>query len=138
MELYNSFSEDEKHLINSIDKNNKENIGKIIFFTLFKQNLTDDEIVYLLSTREPFKNLKKEDIKKFIKNLNLKLPNQIIIDKADNLTKEEKELAMLKDILKRKGFLNDNEDLSEENYNRLIEFAKANKPFIMRDQDNNK
>ena len=53
------------------------------------------------------------------------------------ITKEE-EFELLKETLKRKGFLNDNEDLSEENYNRLIEFAKANKPFIMKDQDNNK
>lgn len=48
------------------------------------------------------------------------------------------ELDLLKSILKRKGFLNDNEDLSEENYNRLIEFAKANKQFIMKNEDNNK
>lgn len=135
LELYNSFSEEGKNLINSVDKNNKENIGKIIFFTLFKQNLTDDEIVYLLSTREPFKNLKSNEIKQFIKHLNLKLPEKIVIDKTDTLSKEEKELAMLKDVLKRKGFLNDNEELSEENFNMLIAFAKANKQFIMKDKD---
>lgn len=48
------------------------------------------------------------------------------------------EKDLLKDTLKRKGFLNENEDLSEENYNRLIEFAKVNKSFIMKDEDNNK
>ena len=53
------------------------------------------------------------------------------------ITKEE-EFNLLKDTLKKKGFLNENEDLSEENYNRLIDFAKANKPFIMKDTDNNK
>lgn len=48
---------------------------------------------------------------------------------------EEEEIELLKETLKRKGFLNDNEDLSEENFNILIEFAKANKPFIMKDND---
>lgn len=48
------------------------------------------------------------------------------------------ELDLLKSILKKKGFLNENEDLSEENYNRLIEFAKANKQFIMNDKKDNK
>ena len=45
---------------------------------------------------------------------------------------------MLKETLKKKGFLNENEDLSEENYNRLIDFAKANKSFIMKNEDENK
>ncbi len=49
---------------------------------------------------------------------------------------KEQEQALLKDVLKRKGFLNDNEELSEENFNMLIEFAKANKQFIMKDKDN--
>ena len=42
---------------------------------------------------------------------------------------------MLKDVLKRKGFLNDNEEMTEEDFNRLIEFAKANKKFIMSDKN---
>lgn len=45
------------------------------------------------------------------------------------------EIDLLKTILKRKGFLDSNEDLTEENYNRLIEFAKANKQFIMKDDE---
>lgn len=45
------------------------------------------------------------------------------------------ELDLLKFILKKKGFLNKNEDLSEENYNRLIEFVKVNKLFIMKDEN---
>ena len=53
------------------------------------------------------------------------------------ITKEE-EFELLKETLKKKGFLNENEDLSEENYNRLIDFAKANKPFIMKNEDDNK
>ena len=42
---------------------------------------------------------------------------------------ENEELEMLKKTLKKKGFLDENEELSEENFNTLIEFAKANKPF---------
>lgn len=53
----------------------------------------------------------------------------------DNEGFNQNELELLKKILKKKGFLDDNEDLSEENYNRLIEFAKANKPFIMNDKN---
>lgn len=50
------------------------------------------------------------------------------------LTKEQ-EQELLKDVLKRKGFLNENEELNEEDFNKLIEFAKINKPYIMRDTD---
>lgn len=50
------------------------------------------------------------------------------------LSKEE-EKQLLKDVLKRKGFLDENEELSEENFNMLINFAKANKQFIMKDND---
>ena len=49
---------------------------------------------------------------------------------------EKEEMEMLKNTLKKKGFLDENEELSEENFNTLIEFAKANKQFIMK--DNNK
>ena len=49
---------------------------------------------------------------------------------------ENEELEMLKKTLKKKGFLDENEELSEENFNTLIEFAKANKQFIMKDHDN--
>lgn len=49
------------------------------------------------------------------------------------LSKEE-ELELLKDVLTRKGFLDKNENISEEDFNKLIEFAKANKSFIMNDK----
>lgn len=45
---------------------------------------------------------------------------------------EKEEQELLKNILKRKGFLNENEEMTEEDFNKLIEFAKANKNFIMR------
>ena len=43
-------------------------------------------------------------------------------------------MKLLKDVLKRKGLLDDNEELTEENFNKLIEFAKINKNFIMKDK----
>lgn len=49
---------------------------------------------------------------------------------------EKEEMEMLKNTLKKKGFLDENEELSEENFNTLIEFAKANKQFIMKDHGN--
>lgn len=45
------------------------------------------------------------------------------------------ELEIFTNILKKKGFLDENEELSEKNFNILIDFAKANKQFIMKDKD---
>ena len=55
-------------------------------------------------------------------------------DEYSSAINKEKEKEILKDVLKRKGFLNDNEEMTEEDFNRLIEFAKANKKFIMSDK----
>lgn len=43
----------------------------------------------------------------------------------------EEEQDLLKSYLKRKGFLNSNEEMTEQDFDKLIEFAKANKNFIM-------
>ena len=70
----------------------------------------------------------------------VRLPDLIGKNLKDNkeekvkLSKEQ-ETELLKDVLKRKGFLDENEELSEENFNMLINFAKANKQFIMKDND---
>lgn len=45
------------------------------------------------------------------------------------------EKALLKKVLKEKGFLDDNEEMTEEDFNKLIEFAKINKDFIMNKKD---
>ena len=69
----------------------------------------------------------------------VKLPELIGSDlqtqerKEIKLSKEE-EMKLLKDVLKRKGLLDDNEELTEKNFNKLIEFAKINKNFIMKDK----
>lgn len=74
------------------------------------------------------------------KIFNIELADLLGRDLSENDPKKEltenEELELLKNTLKRKGFLNENEELSEENFNTLIEFAKANKQFIMKDKDN--
>lgn len=55
-----------------------------------------------------------------------------IIDENNDkeFTEDEKKEAM-KQVLKEKGFLNENEKMSQEDFDRLIEFAKRNKDFIV-------
>ena len=50
--------------------------------------------------------------------------------KIKEFTNEEKKEA-LKQVLKEKGFLNENEEMSKEDFDRLIDFAKRNKDFII-------
>lgn len=69
----------------------------------------------------------------------VKLPELIGADlenkKANEIQlTEEEEMQLLKDVLKRKGLLDENEELTPENFNKLIEFAKINKNFIMKDK----
>lgn len=61
------------------------------------------------------KNLKEDDTKKI------------------DLSKKE-EIKLLTKILTDKGFLENNEELTEENFNKLVEFAKVNKKFIIKNQ----
>lgn len=46
---------------------------------------------------------------------------------------EEEEIELLKETLLKKGFLNENETLTKENFDKLIEFAKINKNYIIKD-----
>ncbi len=64
-------------------------------------------------------------------NLDSFVLNDIIKNQKKLSATQEKEL--LKTVLKRKGFLNENEEMTEEDFNKLIDFAKANKQFIMKD-----
>ena len=47
------------------------------------------------------------------------------------ITEEEKFNLFCK-VLKEEGFLDENEELTEESFNELLEFAKANKKYIMK------
>lgn len=69
------------------------------------------------------------------KTLDVKLPDLIgtnlkATQTSQVFTEDEKKEA-LKQVLKDKGFLNDNEEMSSEDFNRLIDFAKRNKDFIV-------
>lgn len=46
---------------------------------------------------------------------------------------EEEEIELLKETLLKKGFLDENENLTKENFDKLIEFAKINKNYIIKD-----
>ena len=72
--------------------------------------------------------------------LDVKLPDLIGKNLKTNsemkqFTEEEKKEA-LKQVLKEKGFLNDNEEMTKEDFNKLIEFAKRNKDFIINRERN--
>lgn len=75
-------------------------------------------------------------------SLILNIPLNVLVGKDLRLKDEnnikvspDEEMELLKNTLKKKGFLNENEELNEEDFNKLIEFAKINKPYIMRDTD---
>lgn len=55
--------------------------------------------------------------------------------KIINVFEGNNDLEIFKNILKKKGFLKNNEDLTEEEFNILIDFAIANKNFIMKDKE---
>ncbi len=56
-----------------------------------------------------------------------------IIEDIDTEISKDKEKELFKEILTKRGFLNENEELTEDDFNRLLAFAKANKDFIKRD-----
>lgn len=107
-----------------------------------KKNITQKELAEVLNTTQQTIARYESGERKADQNVLFALANYFGISindffpsvKVDN----NDEIEMLEKTLKKKGFLDENEDLSEENYNRLIDFAKANKPFIIKDTDNNK
>lgn len=70
--------------------------------------------------------------------LNVPIPEFLGTDlRTKNETKnelsEQEELNLLTETLKKKGFLDENEKITEKDFNMLIDFAKANKQFIIKD-----
>lgn len=49
-----------------------------------------------------------------------------------NGEKEEKDLLYLNSILKTNGFLNENESMTQKDFDNLFNFIKANKDFIIK------
>lgn len=107
-------------------------------------NITQQELAEALNTTQQSIARYESGERKADQNTLFALANYFKISINDffpqiNSVKNQKdEMVLLESTLKKKGFLNENEDLSEENYNRLINFVKANKPFIMKNEDDNK
>ena len=106
-------------------------------------NITQKELAEALNTTQQSIARYESGERKADQNVLFALANYFKISINDffppiTTHNEDDEKKILKETLKKKGFLNENEDLSEENYNRLIDFAKANKPFIMKNEDDNK
>ena len=106
-----------------------------------KRNITQKELAEVLNTTQQTVARYESGERKTDQNTLFTLANYFKVSINDffpptKATDNEEEIELLKETLKRKGFLNDNEDLNEENYNRLIDFAKANKKFIMKDNNN--
>ena len=60
-----------------------------------------------------------------------------LIDKNITLPKlsKEEEKKVFENVLKKNGFLNDNDEMTEEDFNKLIEFIKTNKQFIIQTKE---
>lgn len=107
-------------------------------------NITQQELAEALNTTQQSIARYESGERKADQNTLFALANYFKISINDffppiNSVKNQKdEMVLLESTLKKKGFLNENEDLSEENYNRLINFVKANKSFIMKNEDDNK
>lgn len=59
------------------------------------------------------------------------------VGSSKNKEEEIKEKEILRKVLEKKGFINENEDLTDEELNRLIEFVKKNKDFIKNQSNEN-
>ena len=122
--------------------------GSVIKKLREHRNMTQDELAEDLNTTRQAVSRYENGDRGINQDLLFKLSNifKVPIDeffpplnnsiyKKKEITQEE-EMELLKETLKRKGFLNENEEISEEDFNKLIEFAKVNKPYIMKDKDN--
>lgn len=133
MEIDNNFYTNLKHL--------REKNG------LSQQELAD-KIGVDRSTIGYWENKKAEpsmfNVCKIAEVLNVDLSSLILKDlRSDNSTlanspTEQEDMELLRSTLKRKGFLNENEEMTKEDFDKLMEFAKANKQFIMKDNEKRK
>lgn len=130
------------------EKNLRKYAGNVIKKLREHKNITQDELAEELNTTRQAVSRYENGDRGVNQDLLFKLSKifNVPIDeffpplnntyKKQQITEEE-EMELLKSTLKRKGFLDENEELSDENFNFLIEFAKANKQFIMKDNEKN-
>ncbi len=79
------------------------------------------------------------NVQKLSDALNLNIIKLVGIDLSleENQTNEKKQFSeeekkeALKQVLKDKGFLNENEEISKDDVDKLIDFAKRNKDYII-------
>ena len=79
------------------------------------------------------------DVIRIAQLFNVSLEDLILKDLRieENQTNEKKQFSEeekkedLKQVLKDKGFLNENEEISKDDVNKLIDFAKRNKDYII-------
>ena len=101
------------------------NVGRSTI-SCWENELRSPQMEYVLKLADFF-NVDNDFIFKDLSSIDINDPKK-------QFTEEEKKEA-LKQVLKEKGFLNDNEEMSSEDFNRLIDFAKRNKDFIVDKKD---
>lgn len=93
-----------------------------------KLNISASTIgMYEQNRREPDNDTLKKIASYFKVSTDYLLDNENL-----DIRKEEemKEKELLKEVLKKYGFMNDNEDLTDEELKKLMEFVKTNKKYI--------
>lgn len=84
--------------------------------------------MYERGERQPDNDTLKKLSQYFNVSIDYLLDNEIT---ATNLKDYElKEIEVLKNVLKKEGFMENDEDLSDGEYKRLMEFVVANKKFL--------
>ena len=104
------------------------NVGRSTI-SCWENELRSPQMEYVLKLADFF-NVDNDFIFKDLSSIDINDPKK-------QFTEEEKKEA-LKQVLKEKGFLNDNEEMSSEDFNRLIDFAKRNKDFIVDNRKDDK
>ena len=120
-------------------------VGDRIKYYRTKNNLTQQEVGEYLGTTSQTISRYESGVLEANQDVLFNLANYFKISINDffppltnpnkNETTHEEELSLLKEVLKDKGFLNENEELSEETFNELVDFAIANKKYIMKSNE---
>lgn len=119
-----------------------EYIANKIRFYRENRNMTQQEVADILNTTQQSIARYESGERKADQNILFALADCFKISINDffppihnKQDENEQDYQALKGILKRNGFLSSDEDLSKENVDKLIAFIKANKKFIMKEED---